>query len=617
MFERPTLAVLLAALLGSLTTAATGQEEAFGGEVVVGWRFVDVEGAEGKYRQHINLGEGARLFKLNFDYRPSSEALDLFEVRVDSLGGEPFEQIDISARKLGRYRFDFGRRSSQRFYEDLLLPPERVDPRLSNGGDFHHFDFQRVRDFASLELQLRPRTKLDVRFDRFTKEGESTTVFDVSRDEFELDQPLSETMDQISVALQHSWQRTTVVFEETYRTFENTQEIFLPGRSEGENPGPAILDLYFFDQPIDSTSNRHSLRVNARPTDDLLVHATAQVETLDLDFRTSERGQGTSFRGEPLAFDDQGQGDVRRDFTLADVEISWLLTDRLALIGGVRHHDLDQDGRVAVESSGATSAWEIETTAADVGLEMAATRKLTVTVGLRQEERDAQALVDASRHDVSTRHTGGFLTANWRPTKQLKVGATLEDSSSDDPFTLASPTDRQRMRLNARYQGPQGVYAQGTYLVQETDNDNSDWQVDYDSLTLRAGVRRGKVEISGGYSRIEVERAIDQTVTTLPGFLGGLELSLPILFVSDADFFDLRVQVRASDRLRLGAEARVYDNGGSFSHDQQDLRAFADVELSERYLLRAAYRDLDYSETRFGLNDYAAEIMELGVGVRF
>ena len=610
----PALLCLLA--LASVVSAAA-QEDTVSGEVVVGWRFASTDGAEGKYRQHVNLDEGARLFKIDFDYRPSSDFADLVELNVDSLGGEPYEQIDFEVRKFGSYRFDFGRRKSEYFYEDLLLPAESVDPRTSNGGDFHHFDFERVRDFAALELQLRPRTRLDVRFDRFSKDGESTTVLDVSRDEFELDQPLSEEMDQISVALQHGFERATLVVEETYRTYDNTREIFLPGQSEGENPGPAILDFYFLDQPVDSRANRHSVRLNAKPRDDLIVRAAAQIETLDLDFDAAERGKGISFSGAPLAFDDRGQGDVSRDFELFDVDVSWLLNDRLALVGGVRRHQLDQDGQVDFPGSDAQRSWDVDTTAADVGLEIAATADLTVTVGLLQEERDASEILEGEAHEVSTEHTGGFVTAQWRPSKALKVGATYENSSYDDPFTLASPTDRDRLRLNVRYRSEQGAFVQGTYLLQETDNGNSDWQVDYDSFTVRGGVRRGDLEISAGYAFIDVERSVDQTVTTLPGFGGGQQFAFPVFFVSDADFFDLRVRYRVSERVQIGAEGRVYDNSGSFATERDDLRAFAEIELGEGYLLHLRYRDLDYSEDAYGLNDYTAEIFELGVGYRF
>ena len=490
-------------------------------------------------------------------------------------------------------------------------------PRLSNGGDFHHFDFERARDFATLKLTFNPRAQLDVAVDRFSKRGESTTVLDVSRDEFELDQPIDESMDQISVGFQYSWDDTTLVLEETHRRYENTQEIFLPGQSEGENPGPAILDFYFLDQPIDFDSNRHRAQLNSQPHDDVIVRVGATLESLDLDTLAHERGRGIAFNGAPLAFDDRGSGETMRDLELFDVDVSWLLTDRLALIGGVRQYNLDQDGVIFFAGESADRGWEIETTTVDLGLEVAAGKEVTVSFGLREEGRDVDERVDGERHSLSTDHTGYFATAGWRPNRQLELGLSYEDSSYDDPYTLASPTDRDRLRLNVRYRHrTSGAFVHGIYLAQDTENSNSAWQADYDSLSVRGGYRKNGWELSAGYSMIDIERSIDQVLTTV-GFGGGVMLDFPVFFISEADFLDARFVCSPNDRLRFGADVRFYENDGDFGTERDAIRAWADVGLYEDYLLHLAFRTLDYSETRFGLNDYEADIVELGIGYRF
>lgn len=596
---------------------AAAEDGSASGAVVLGWRFVDVDGAEGKYRQHINLDEGARVFAIDFDYRPLSGFADLLELNVDSLGGEPYESVDFRMRKFGEYDFQFGRRKSDYFYEDLLLPAELVNPRVSNGGDFHHFDFERVRDFVSLQLTLNPRAKLDVALDRFSKDGDRTTVFDVSRDEFELDQPIDETMDQVSVGFQYRWPKTTVVLRETYRDYENAREIFLPGQSAGENAGPAILDFYFLDQPINFTSNRHTAQVNSRPHDDVIVRVAATLESLDLDTAVSERAQGIAFNGAPLAFDLSGSGESARDLELFDVDVSWLLTDRFAVIGGVRQYNLDQDGLLPYNGEAGDRGWEIDTTSIDLGLEVAATEEITVSFGLREENRDVDERIGGDAVSESTDHTGYFATVQWRPSKQLKVGLNYEESSYDDPYTLASPTDRDRLRLSMRYnhQGS-GAFAHGVYLSQDVENSNSAWQADYDSLSVRGGYRKNGLEISAGYSFIDVERQVDQVLTTV-GFGGGAMIDFPVLFISEADFLDGRVAWSASSRLRLGVDVRFYENEGGFGTERDDLRTFAEVGLTNAYMLRVSYRTLDYGETRFGLNDYEADILELGLGYRF
>lgn len=602
----------------------------FTGDFRVGYRLVDSGGSFTKFREDLNLEDGPRLFSLSFDFE-APEALrgvDRVQLDVSNFGGDPFESWHLAVRKYGLYDLRYQRTVAEYFYADTILPVPLSNPRLSNAGDFHTFDFERVRDTASLGLQLSRRLKLDVGFERFTKRGESTTTLDIQRDEFELDRPIEESYDEMSLALEIGWDKATLIVEERFRSFDNAVELFLPGLSLGENPEDAtVLDFFFLDQPYELTSQQHTVRLNARPNQRLLIRAAAMLQRLDLDAEAAERSQGVDFAGRPFTTDVVGEGDIERNSNLLDLDVSFLINPRLVLVGGVRRHQSDQEGVFAFDSEGGRSSWDIETLSGELGLEAHLSPQLTVGGGVRLENREVEhasasggaAAVLGEPEREETEHTGFFANLAWRPSKAFRLDLEAEDSSYDDPFTLSSPTDRQRYRARGRYTWASGPYLQATYVAYRFENANSQWRSDRDQLEARAGWRRAAFDGSLGYSRIEADREIDQLVTTNPGFGGGVTFLFPIFYTSEADFLDARLRWRATDAWSLGGSARLYENDGTFATTRSDLYGFVEVLLPQGYQIRLGYRMVDYEESLAtgSFDDYDARITELSIGYRW
>ncbi|HVS64370.1 MAG TPA: MtrB/PioB family outer membrane beta-barrel protein [Thermoanaerobaculia bacterium] len=613
------LTLALGAPAAPAVAQTDGDSDGLTGTFTLGWRDVSVGGKETKYRQHVNLQEGARLFGLDLDYRPEQAFADRIELRADHLGGDPFENLTLEVRRFGGYTFEYTRNRSESFYEDLLIPPEEANVSQSTGGDFHHFDFDRVRERASLDITLDPRSKLVVAFDRFSKTGESTTTLDVQRDEFELDQPIDETMDGITISYNYSWDRATLLVSEQIKQYDNAREIFLPGASPGENTGnAAALDFYFLNQPTEIDSQRHSAQLTARPTERLDLAFAVSLEGLELDSTPTEESGGTGFNGQPFTTDLDGDFELDRDLQLFDFDLHCLVNDRIAVVAGVRRDDLDQDGFGFFGETDSSSAWSIETMSLEAGVEVVVTSDLTFTVGGRQEERDVvfstlEEGEPVSAEDVSTDHTGFFASVGWKPTQAVKVNAEIEESTYDDVFNRTHPTDRQRLRLQAQWRPQTGPYVQGTYLATRTENDErqvNEYEADYDSLSLRAGYRRDGFEGSVGYSFVEIQRDVLRLVND-GAFI------FPIFFQADSDFLDARFRWNAVDRFVLGGDLRLYENDGDFPMERDDFRVYVDYEFDTGYLVHLGLRTIDYEENLRGLNDYDADIVELGVGYRF
>ncbi|MDA8019001.1 MAG: hypothetical protein MPN21_16290, partial [Thermoanaerobaculia bacterium] len=268
--EAAVTTVLSSGLAIALATGApTLADNQLEGMFRLGYRFVDVSGTETKYKEDINLDEGVRVFEVQLDWSApvgQSAAADRISLDVDNFGGDPFESLHFAAQKYGKYEFRYDRTKSTYFYEDIILPIALAgDPAIARAGDFHHFDFDRIRDSAQFDVRINPRARFLLGLERFTKDGSSTTTFDISRDEFEFDAPVSESYDDISAGFEYSWDKATVVFEQRYREYENDVENFLPGASLGEDPLDATTLLrYNYDAPWDYESNSSTVRLNAR-----------------------------------------------------------------------------------------------------------------------------------------------------------------------------------------------------------------------------------------------------------------------------------------------------------------------------------------------------------------
>ncbi len=616
---------LFLAILSLLATpvVAQGESGSVDGSLSIGYRDVSIGGTETKYKEDLNYDSGPRLFELHFDFVPEAElrgAVDRVILNIANFGGDPYETLSLSIQKSGRYDFRYDRRKSDYFYSDIILPVELSgDPANALAGDFHHFDFTRVRDDASLDIWMNKNAKFVLDFSRFTKIGESTTTLDLQRDEFELDKPIDESSNQISGAFEYKWDKATLILQETYTDYENLYEIFLPGQSQGEDPtDSSVVDFFFLDQPYDYTSLRHQVTLTARPNPRFLMTFQGALENLGMDLKAEESSGGTGFSGAPFTTAEEGDGSIDRDLELFDIDLSYLLNDTWALVGGLRQYSLDQSGDFMFGAEDNIGRYKIDTTTFEAGIQYAPTSQFSITVGLRDESRDVDTTIsldgelDSESH--TTDQTGYYAVVGWRPSKMFRLDLDVEDSSFDDPYTLSSPTDRQRYRLQAKVNLENGFWGSALYQIQDIKNTNSDWNYDYDQLNLRIGYRVDAFDFALGWSNVNYQRDIVQMAMTAPGFGGDVPFDFPVFYESDSDFIDGRIRWIGNERVTLGGDFRLYDNSGSFALARDDYRLYADIGVCKTYVLHLGYRMIDYDEDASNFDDYDADIIEVGVG---
>lgn len=597
--------------------ASSGGNPDLSGSVSFGSRSVDVSGTDTKYREDVNLDDGLRLFGVHLRYAPriGEARVDRLELDADGLGGDPFESVRLDVRKYGAYRFKLDRRRSEYFYDDTILPAALASVNGATGGDFHRFDFERVRTSASLDVDVSPATQVSLGLEHQTRTGSSSTTLSLERDEFDVAKPLDESLNTLGLAVRHAWKRVTLIVDEQVRDFDNTSELLVPGVTPGRNGAdPAELAFFRFDQSYDYLNRSHGLRVLAEPTARLDVNAGWRLEDLDLDLRGDEQARGTGASGAPFETARAGSGDVRRDVEIADLSLGFAATERVRVVGALRRSRLAQDGTFTLGPDAGASDWRIATDGYELGAELALSPVVTVATGWSRETRTAaygwQHDAAAARDDRGTDRDGYFARLALELAGGFGLSASIEDNRIDDPFTLASPTDSRRYNVTARRRFGNGLSLAGSYRRTDVENDRSSWLADTEQATVRLLYQRPRLYLSTGYTRVDAERRVAQAVTA------GTRVTLFVIDYAAASMFrDASAQWRLNDRVSIGGDLRSYDNHGSFKLARDDWRAMLDVRLDAGYTLRVAYRNLDYVEDAY--DSYDAKILELALGVNW
>ena len=587
------------------------------GNVALGFRNVETTGAHSKYRQDVNLDDGVRILDVavGYDAPAGDNGVDYIDLTASNLGGDPYESVRAEIRKFGSYRLRLERHRSQYFYDDTILPDPLADITASTGGDFHRFDFVRVRESADLDITVSPTTDVSLGLERQTRRGDSETSLDIQRDEFELMQPLDESLNAVRLGVQHRWERVRLIYEEESRSFDNAGTLFLPGASPGQSTTDlAELQFFALDKSYDYDSRVHLLRTIVDATDKLEIGAFASREDLALDMRANESSAGTDFSGVPFTTNASGPADVNHDIDLNGIDIGYTIGTRARLIAALRSSSLDQRGRVRFGADAGDSDWSVETQGFELGAEYAFGPRIVVAAGWSDESRDTayeRTINGNVRGEMQTSDRGGlFMRLRYDTPNKLSLSVAIEDNSIDDPFALASPTDARRYKMSLHRDWQTGLSLDANLRHVAVDNSDSGWGTDTDQADVRLGYRTGSFRIDAGLGEIDAARRIDQLVTG-----GTLQVPFAIDYRSDASFSDLSAQWMPGERLSLGGNLRRYENRGSFPIDRDDWRAFLRIMVAADYAIEIDYRSIDYVEDSF--DDYEADILEVAVRLNF
>jgi hypothetical protein len=618
MLKKTLITAFLAIALFVSPTQSLRAEDTFYGNLLFGFRVVDTSGPGGdyKYREDINLRGGARLSNFSLAYAPSDglkRVFDRLDLQMNNFGGDPFETFSVSLQKFGKYLMKYDRRKAAYFYQDLTLG----DGALY---DLHALDFDRVADSGLAKIRLNRTADLYFSFDRYTKKGQSTTSLDIERLEFAFDKPIQEESKDIAVGLNLRFDRLSFTLEERVLAYENANSYYLPGYADGGEGAayPTSLSLFEMNQPYDLKSSLHTLRFSARPFDRLILSGSGRISSLTMDLDYSESAEGFNSLGRRLKHDFSGAAEFDRDLQLYELDASLLLRRNLSLVGAVRFHKYDQTGSFSIENEAEMVDFSYRTIGSDVGIQYEFSSRLALTIGYRSERRELEGL-ETVTYDYDTTQSGLFGDIKWNPFKALKLTLDYEHSDYENPFTLISPTDYDRLRLTAKYQLRSFVLT-GSYLWSDSKSEIEEdlFQAWRSQLNLRGGFHGERMKAFVGYAYIQSNREGSRTVAYPPFWTGpGGTFLWEILYEGKAILFDVTLSYDVDKSWKIVGYANIYSNSGSYEIDRTTIRGYLEYTFLGGYAARVGYRYVDFREKRGGFNDYSANIFEFSFGYRW
>ena len=213
--------------------------------------------------------------------------------------------------------------------------------------------------------------------------------------------------------------------------------------------------------------------------------------------------------------------------------------------------------------------------------------------------------------DEDTDAQSYYLQASYQMSQRARLTLSAEDRRIDDPYTLASATDSQRLRLRGNYRFDNGITLTAVLSRTDFENDNSDWASTTDQVDVRVAYAGERLQASAGVALIDMEHEIDQLVQG--DVLSFRQDLFRLRYEADSSFWDATLSYALTDRWQLRGSFRAYDNDGSFDVERDDTRAGVAVTLPQGYLLTLGYRNVDYAED--DIEHFDADVWEVSLRI--
>jgi outer membrane receptor protein involved in Fe transport len=349
-----------------------------------------------------------------------------------------------------------------------------------------------------------------------------------------------------------------------------------------------------------------------------------------------------------------GGGSFTRKIDLYDVDLTWLLTNKLALVGGLRYNKFGQTGTLTAEGDTGTADFGYHTLGIEGGLQIQFNPRFSLTGGYRYEKRSltnaggqtqiaesnetetAQEPLETINYTDATVRRGVFGNLKFDALKNVKLTFDFQHGNYDDPFTLMSPTSTDRFRATFRYQ-LKGFNLSATYLTTRTKNETPGgvnfrilytddnytdlWKSSNDQFTLRAGYTASKFNASVGYTLIDFKVDSDRLVAFNP-YWGGPEGTFPwaIHYQGKSTLLDASVGFTFDANWKIGAYINSYKNSGFWPMERTMFKGYLEYAFLGGFVSQVGYRYYNFKETDNTLiikNNYAAGILEISFGYRW
>jgi hypothetical protein len=494
------------------------------GNVEFGFRWLtDLRGNVASYRSIVNLGEGPKLFGLDFTLQdPKKRLFDRLDASAWGWGGDPYGTARVDARKGNVYALHLDYRELSYFNNLASYADPFPNPALGLFPSQRTFDTR--RRMLSTDLTLRPGKRITEYFayQRDGGSGRGVTTFQTDLNEYAVPDLIDNVTNNYRGGVRFTYNRWHVTLEEGGTMFEDNQRVLSPAvRNLGNRLTPVFpivgdgqnLFLNSLDQAyaIRSRGAYTKALATASPFSWLNLYGQFLYSQPKTDATYTDAASGNFAALRTLLFY-SGQLDVvngasRQPHTSANAGFELRPVKRLRIVESWMT-DRMHNAALALATN---DRLELNYSRQQTDVFFDVTQKFTLRGGFRYVWGDtrytAAPLAQAGPFTAAGLEQkvglGGF---TWRVAPKLSVNADVEGASSGQTYFRTSLHDYQQARVRARYQALANLSVSANFRVLSNENPSPGIRYDYlsrdTSLSATWTPQGGKIfSLLGEYSR--------------------------------------------------------------------------------------------------------------------
>lgn len=599
-------------------------------------------GSRDTYRSIVDLGEGPKLFGLDFTYdRPHAWA-DRVELQMTDWGGEPQTTGRLYMRKLKLYDFSVIYRNIS--YYNFM--PSFADPTIAQGILLNQRGFDVRYRTADVDLTLLPSSRIVpyVSWSHSGREGTGVSVFEAQSNEYPISTDYREKGDYLRGGVRLELNRWHATIEQGGSFTEDHQRVSTDKRNAGNRTAPLAGQPLFISSALEAYNVRASGPftkglLTAAPFGWLDLYGSFQFSEPQTTVDYNENAAGNLVNLGTLLFFTREQAIVNsqarephtsgnagfelRPFRRVRILENWL-TDRLHVTsGGLFNSTMVPVSATAanlVTAANLTDRYVLNYNQQEFNVIIDVTRRITLRAGHRYVWGDIgtratniESGQNITRDNAKLERNVALAGITYRAAQKLTVNADLEAASGNRNYFRTSLQDYWRGVVRARYTPVQSLSLGVNYFI--LDNQNPTPTVNYDyrqqatSVSLLWAPSGGKkFSILGEYTRSalrsDITYLVPSTLTADRSFYrdnahsGTAALDLPLTFVPGA-------------KLSLGGS--YFFSSGSRPTQYHQPFARLNIPVVKNVQLWGEWRWYGYTEPFYGYENFRANLIMAGL----
>jgi len=448
----------------------------WGGAIELGYRFTDIDGSRGRYKETVNLMEGLRLFDFSLfgkNLNPGTGLVDYLSVTGRNIG-DPFPAARLEIKKNKTYDFVTSFNQYKYYFN-----------RDENFFLTDNYKFNSLSSILTTNLSVFPKDDIKLNFGyrhwgRAGDAGVPRLGFP-----FALPEDLKEGMNEYLISADFPIGGWDFHIKESFWNFQKKNKIDVPeffeDRSENTNT-------------FVSTIKAHTRFGDRWDFDGAVVYAHSN--------------GWSNITTAPEIGISSGNGKVQNDTYIVELGLSYQIMKSLILHGDYRFHTYDQDGRQNTDpftldpflsNNGLVNPKTHYNLTAHTGtlqLEYIPMNNLVLRGGYQFQYRDINQeffgyfpeFAGGKDPANTTQWTNGWVgSVDWKPYKFLSVFGEYKGSNTSNPYTWISPDNTNVARVRIKYDTPiEKLSLKGIFSWRRRTNPDQNYSVDAKDYTITA-----------------------------------------------------------------------------------------------------------------------------------